>query len=60
MSQCPNVFPRDVLARIESRLRPVRLSSADVAAETDRSTAKVYFPFSDVALDWIRRYALGR
>lgn len=64
MSQCANgllnALPQDVLAGIESRFRPVKLTSAEVAAETDRSTARVYFPLSGVALDWIGRYALGR
>jgi hypothetical protein len=64
MSQCArrilDALSQDVPGGTESRLRPVKLSCTGVAAETDRSTAKVYFPFRGVSVDWIGRYALGR
>jgi hypothetical protein len=64
MSQCANrilnALPQDVIGGIEPHHQPVKLSFTEVAAETDKPIAEVSFHFSGVALDWIRRNALGR
>ncbi|MGY3505147.1 hypothetical protein [Bradyrhizobium sp. USDA 4471] len=66
MSQYANrildALPQDVIAGIEPRHQPVKLSFTDMTAETDQLRAEVYFHFSGsgVALDWIGRNALGR
>jgi hypothetical protein len=59
-SQCANrtlyALSLEVFAGIRPHLQPVKLSFA----EADQAMAEVYFPFSGVAVDWIRRHALGR
>jgi len=50
MSQSPNrilnALPQKVFAAIKLHLKPVKLSFAEVVAETDQSITQVYFPFS--------------
>lgn len=52
MSQSPNrilnALPQKVFAAIKLHLKPVKLSFAEVVAETDQSITQVYFPFSGV------------
>ena len=52
MSQCANrildALPQKVFAAIEPHLQLVKLSFAEVVAETDQSITQVYFPFSGV------------
>lgn len=64
MSHCANrtldARPQEVFAGIKPHLQPAKLSFAEVVAETDQSIAQVYFPFSRMVVDWIRRHALGR
>ena len=64
MSRCANrilnALSQEVFAAIKPHLQPVKLSFAGVVAETDQSITQVYFPFSGVVVDWIRRHALDR
>jgi hypothetical protein len=64
ISQCANrtlyALSLEVFAGIKPHLQPVKLSFAEGVVEADQSIAEVYFPFSGVAVDWIRRHALGR
>ena len=52
MSQSPNrilnALPQDVFAAMKPHLHPVKLTFADVVAETDHSITQVYFPSSGV------------
>jgi CRP-like cAMP-binding protein len=43
-----NALPQEVFAAIQPHLKPVKLSFAEVIAETDQSITQVYFPFSGV------------
>ena len=43
-----NALPQEVFATIQPQLKPVKLSFAEVIAETDQSITQVYFPFSGV------------
>jgi hypothetical protein len=51
MSQCPNrtlnAVPQEVLAAIKPHLKPVKLSFAEVVAETDQSIRQVYYPSAE-------------